>query len=364
MLVLAWCVVALWLQGVIRSITPFTFKEIFLSDTANSFYSAALRYDAATMLGGFEKLRAGWPLHAQSNLPGKLLLVRALTHITTSPRALAWLIVAISNIGGVLVYLFVRDLLNDRRVALFSVALYLFMPAKLFFFPLLNTVTPVIVLACACLLVRWILTGRTWYPALFGVSVYALIIYEPTALVMGLLFAALIAGRWRSGIDGRAIALQATIAASTFAATYFLVLYVTGFDLMHALRQVSEGAGRFNLDAHRPYWIWVRYNLLEFAFGVGVCQALLFWAALADRQLPHSVAVLCAALLATLLITDLIGMNRGEVIRLWIFLACFFQIPAAYVCARLESRAALGVVLATSMLQSAVGTAMVSFVVP
>jgi hypothetical protein len=96
-LVLGWCFIALWLQGMIRSLTPFTFEEIFVSDTANSFYSAALRYDAATILGGFERLRAGWPLHAQSNLPGKLLLVRALIHITTRPGALAWLVVAISN---------------------------------------------------------------------------------------------------------------------------------------------------------------------------------------------------------------------------------------------------------------------------
>ena len=40
-----------------------------------------------------------------------------------------------------------------------------------------------------------------------------------------------------------------------------------------------------------------------------------------------------------LLALDLTGVNRGEVIRLWIFLACLFQVPTAYVCVRLrESR--------------------------
>ena len=78
----------------------------------------------------------------------------------------------------------------------------------------------------------------------------------------------------------------------------------------------------------------------------------------------RSRAVLCASLLAILLAIDLIGINRGEVIRLWIFLACFFQIPAAYVCARLQSRAALGLVLVTTILLGAIGTAMAGFIVP
>jgi hypothetical protein len=49
---------------------------------------------------------------------------------------------------------------------------------------------------------------------------------------------------------------------------------------------------------------------------------------------------------------------------LWIFLACFFQIPAAYLCARLEPRAALALVLTLSILQCAFGTSMIGFIVP
>lgn len=64
------------------------------------------------------------------------------------------------------------------------------------------------------------------------------------------------------------------------------------------------------------------------------------------------------------LVTDLIGLNRGEVIRLWIFLACFFQIPAAYVCARLNRRAAMVLVVGTTVLQVALGTSMIGFIIP
>jgi hypothetical protein len=63
-----------------------------------------------------------------------------------------------------------------------------------------------------------------------------------------------------------------------------------------------------------------------------------------------------------LVITNALGVNRGEVVRLWIFLACFFQIPAAYVCARLGSPALIAVV-AMTLLHTALAIAMIGFVV-
>ena len=44
--------------------------------------------------------------------------------------------------------------MDDRETALVSAILYMFVPSKLLFFPGLNTVTPVFVLACAWLWVR------------------------------------------------------------------------------------------------------------------------------------------------------------------------------------------------------------------
>ena len=43
-------------------------------------------------------------------------------------------------------------------------------------------------------------------------------------------------------------------------------------------------------------------------------------------------------------------------------LACLFQIPAAYICARLNSRAALALILATTVLQAALGIKMIGFI--
>jgi hypothetical protein len=310
-------------------------------------------------------------------MPGKLMFVYALKNISRRPDLLAWLVVAVSNLGGVLLYLFVRDLFADRQAALFSLVLYLFVPAKLFFFPLLNTVTPVVVLVCACLLLRWTLTGRAAYAAFLGIALYGLVFYEPLGLVMGLLFAVLIVRAVRRGdLTWRTLLLHGGLALLGFAATHAVMLVRFRFDLFETLRVIGAHALAFNVEAARPYSVWVRQNLLDFAFGAGVCQAVLFCIILgagflragSPGRLTEPITLLCVALAATLLVTDLLGVNRGEVVRLWIFLACFFQIPTAYACARLNSRPAtalgFGVVMATTLLQGALGTSMIGFILP
>ena len=374
-LILAWCLLAAGMQGLLRLATPFPLDAMFSSDNANSFHSTALKVDVGSILGDFERLRSSWALHAQSNLPGKLLLVRALTHISTRADVLAWLIVVLSNLGGVLLYIFVRDLFADRFVAGLSVILYLFTPAKFYFFPLLNTVTPVLVLACACLLLRWLRTGRTIYAASLGVAVYGLTLFEPTALVVGVLFAVLLL---HTIVDGRialrSACLQVVVGLLTFAATHIAMILWFGFDLISAFLAVAADAAAFNVLARRPYDIWVRQNLVDFLFGVGLCQVILFVAALVDgvaglktgRRSAGTVSIVlvCSAILAMVGLADVIGVNRGEVSRLWIFLACLWQIPAAYVCRRLESAVAFTVVLITTLLQNTLGTAMLAFIVP
>ena len=375
-LILGWCLLAAGLQGLLRFVSPYSLGAIFSSDIANSFYSVALKFDAGSILGDFERLRPSWALHAQSNLPGKLLLVRALIHnISAHPHVLAWLIVLLSNVGGVLVYIFVRDLFADRFVAALSVILYLFTPAKFFFFPLLNTVTPVVVLACACLLLRWLHTGKTLYAVSLGVAIYGLILFEPTALIVGLLFGVLLVHTLATGrMVLRSAVIQIVAGLLALVAAHLAMRLFFGFDLVSAFRSAAADAVAFNADARRPYDVWVRQNIVDFLFGVGFCQIVLFAPALADgmarlkrhERSPDAVAIvlLCLSMLAMVGMADGIGVNRGEVIRLWIFLACLWQIPAAYVCRRLESSRAFTLVLAATLLQNTLGTAMLAFVVP
>jgi methylthioxylose transferase len=370
---LGWCLLAGVVQALIRSLGSFRMGEIFASDAPNSFYSVARDHDVRTILRDFETLRPSWPLHAQSNLPGKLVLVRVLMWISRRPEVLAWLTIVLSNLGGLLLYRLVRDVFADRYLAGLSAILYLFLPARLFFFPLLNTVTPVVVLAGACLLMRWLDGGRLAYAVLLGVLVYVLVLFEPTALVVGLLFAVLIARALARGdITPRTAFAQVAIGAGAFAATYAAMSSYFGFDLVSAFRHVATDAMSFNLSTHRPYSIWLRQNLLDFLLGVGFGPAVLFAAALVDgiawlrsgTRAAGPIFLWCAAVLAMVGVIDLLGLNRGEAIRLWIFLACLVQVAAAHVCRRLDHRAAFLSVLVTTLLEDVVACSRVAFVVP
>ena len=375
-----WLVIAIWilaaipLQGVIRSLSPYSMTDIFSSDAANAFYRVTQLADARTVLSGFVRERADWPLHAQSNMPGKILLLFGLELLSNRPTVLAWLIVAVSSIGGVLLYLFVRDLFNDRQAALFTLILYLFLPSRLFFVPLMNTITPVVLFACAYLVLRWLDTGTQWYAAAAGVAVYLLVLFEPLPLVMGILFLALIARAFvRGTFSPLRVGLDVLAGALAFTATYLAMRLSFDFDLFVALRKITEHAVAFNQTEGRPYGYWIGANLREFVFGAGMCQAVLFVVvliyslrnALIDADyLASPISVLTISLAIILAATDLIGVNRGEVVRLWIFLACFCQIPAAYVCARLERRAAITLVVSTTILHAAVATAIIGFALP
>ena len=199
--VLGWIVLALGLQALIRSLNPFSFERLFASDGANAFYGVTEHFRAGAVLHDFDRVRASWPLHAQSNMPGKLMLVYALRNLSRQPAALAWLAVLVSNLGAALMYSFVRELFADRRIAMYSAALYLLVPAKLYFFPLLNSVTPVVVLACAVLVLKWLRTGHIGYAAALGIALFGLVFYEPLPLVMGLLFALLVLRAWSARPD-------------------------------------------------------------------------------------------------------------------------------------------------------------------
>lgn len=373
----AWLLVALGLQAFIRSLTPFSMESMFVSDGANSFHSVAARHDPLWILENFSRVRREAPLHAQSNMPGKILLIQALQQISARTDVLPWLIVVVSNLGGLLMYVFVRDLTTDRTTALYAMALYLFVPGKLVFFPLMNTVTPVIVLACAVLLTRWLGTGRASLAAALGIASYGLAFFEPLPLVMGLLFAALaVRAVWRGELTAQRAVLQAALAALACMATSELVRLVFGFEMVSTFRQLGAHAAQFNSVEGRPYATWVLANLLQLAIGTGICQIALFAAVLGSvapvivrnpsalrGQLSDRMIVLCSGLLGVVLATDLLGINRGEVVRLWIFLACFLQIPAAFACARLQP-SAMAIVLVTSILQASIGTRMLGFVVP
>jgi hypothetical protein len=373
-ILLMWILAATGLQWTLRSMEPYPLEAQFVSDNSNSFYSVARQHDAADILRSFDRVRRDAPVHVQSNMPGKLLLTHALQLVSSRTDVLPWLLIGLSNLGAILMYGFVRDLFDSPKVALSAAALYLFVPGRIFFFPLMNTITPLLVLACAWLLVKWIRTGRTMFAVMMGVALYGLVLFEPLPLVIGLLFLALVFWAIARGeiAPGRFV-LQSALAICAFIVAAETVLVMAGFDVLRAFDTIRAHALEFNETASRPYRLWLAANLWEFAFATGWCAivtgpgALVYACRSAGswrERMARPIVPVCIGSLAVLAAVDVIGINRGEVTRLWIFLACFFQIPAAYVCATLNTPWALALVLFMSALQAAAGFTLIRFVVP
>ncbi|CAN5693757.1 hypothetical protein BH18ACI5_BH18ACI5_28190 [soil metagenome] len=374
-LLLAWVVFATAAHAALHASAPAGLEELYVSPDANSFYSLTQQQTASDLLARFNRVRLNSPLHARSNMPGKTIVTYGLELLSTNTAVLPWLVVILSNLGALLMFVFVRALFEDSRTALYAAVLYLFVPSRIVFFPLMNTITPIVVLACACLLMKWLRIGSTIMTVLFGVSLYGLVFFEPLPLVIGLLFAALSGfALYREWISIERFVLQCCLVLVTFIVVTEAVALATGFRLLFAFRQIQAHALAFNVIEARPYPVWIAANLGEFLFAAGVAQMLLFFAApFADWPHPGStwrdwldrpITVTTIGLLAVLVATDLAGVNRGEVARLWIFLACLYQIPAAYVCARAPWSGPITIVVTLTMVHTAMATAMVRFVVP
>ncbi len=378
----AWFVAGFFLQLVLRCPHPYTLGTIIRSHTTTSFYSAALHHTPLAFMREFHSIAPTIPVHGVTNMPGKVMLFFLLGVFTSSPQVMGYLIVAISNLGGLLLYWIVKDLFGDKRTALYALIFYLFVPAKLFFFPSLNTVSPVLILLCFFVYIRFLRSGRFFYPVLLGLSLYLTLFFDPIPLVVGLVFIAFLWRALQSGQVGLpSLGKLFLYCVAAFVLADDLMMLVFRYDIFSNFLDILDNAYSFYARTGHSYEIWIRQNVVEFLFGTGVCQSLLFFVViltglrartggdpdranhLSDR-LIHPAMLMALSLLAVLVFVDLAGATRGEVVRLWIFLSALFQIVPAYYCARAPGIAPFCAVLAATLLQDAVAISMVGFMLP
>jgi len=378
-IVLLWLIAGFLLQLLIRSLYPFSLGSIVRSDLSNSFYSPTLNYKMGDLLGNYTRVAPLLPVHARANMPGKIVLFYLLGAVTSSPQVMGYLIILLSNAGGVIVYWISRRLVNNRVIALYSLMLYLFIPARIFFFPILNTVTPVFLLVALLLFLLYLDSKNGLYLLVLGASLYVIILFEPVPLVMGIVFVALLLKYYRE--HGFAPAhLIATIAYPlvSLLLIHLIARRALGFDIIGTFLCVVRDAVGFNQLAGRSYGVWLIQNIKDFFIGAGCAQSVLFIAAIAGialrrgashgRTLAGAVlepaSLISVSTLLALLVLDIIGINRGEVTRLWIFLMVFLQMSVAHLCVPQPGRVTGYIVLLCSVLQTLVCISMIAFVYP
>jgi hypothetical protein len=368
--VLAWWAAAFPSQLVLRVLAFEPLEASIRSDSSNSFYTPTLSSTALDFLGNFQRQAEALPMHAAANMPGKVLLYYLLETMTSAPQVMGYANILLSNLGGVFLYFIVRDLFGDRRTALYSLILYLFIPGRTYFFPLANTVTPTVVLACLFLHVRFLVTGRSIYALGLGVGLYVMLLFDPIPLATGPIFVAAFLNSRLPTCNTPAAAIRTAsratlLGAAAFVAVYATVLVSTGFDIAGCFWTVLANAQDFNAQNKRDYTLWAMRNPVDFCITAGVAVVPLALAAVLEAaRSPVQLRALATFGIATVLAfvaLDAAGVNRGEVMRLWIFQAAFFAVLAAWTCARVRGSLTFYLVLGVNILQAAVGLDVVRF---
>lgn len=368
---------ALTIQILIHRAYPYSLGTIVQSDEANSFYSPAMSYSPVEILTQYQALAPSFPLHARTNMPGKIILFQIFKLFTSSPGVMGYLVVALSSLGAFFLYGICAILFQNKLVGLYAFILYALIPGKLFFYPILNTVTPIFILACIYFFVLYLEQRKTVFLWLLGAALYILILFEPTPLVTGILFIGiLLHAIGEKKISKKDIGALVFIPALGFLGVYLIFLVVFSFDLLGAFQYVLIDAINFNTADKRDYWIWVIENPKEFLFSAGIPVMILFIYLASEmlsqlKRLGRNITrwpvdktyILC--LLATTLILIFLGISRGEITRLWIYLAVFFQVPAAVFLAKIEySKSVFYLVACTLVIQSILTLQRVGFVIP
>lgn len=368
---------AVILQILIHTIYPYSMESIVQSN-ANGFYSVAVEYSPIEILTGYGNLVSVFPLHVRANLPGKILLFELFEIFSSSPDDAGYFIIVFSTFGALLTYGICKKLFLDKIVALQAFILYTLVPGKLFFFPILNTVTPVFMLLCIYLFVVYFERKKFLFLWMLGGTLFMLVLFDPSPLVTGLIFI----GIWLHAAGDSQLKFKdylyiAIIPMIAFLSMYIIFLIFFSFDLIKAFQFILNDATNFNLESQRGYRVWFLQNIKEFFYSAGtpavlifiysVSQILLNWKTLLKQKIIYwsSEHLFIISLLLTFGFVIIMGINRGEVSRLWIYLAVLFQIPASLFIARSsQSPVPFFIVASTLVAQTIVALQKVGFVIP
>lgn len=362
-------IVGILVEALIRSRYPFSLGEIVLSDRANGFYSAALQVDAGQLLGRFQETVAALPAHVRTNMPGKVILYRGLLLVTKDPIVLGWLIVLVSNLSAIAVFGIVRELFRDRAMAQTAMLLTILAPAKIEFQPILNTVSPVVILFALWCGIIAVTRGRPMLSVCTGILLYLQFLFEPISFALGIVFLALIIGAARYAGSTQRIGAHLGLMFTGFVSAAALMFVLTGFNIVQAFFYLLPMQPAFNAWAGRYYDVWVGQNLKEYFIGAGAAASAFVLLSLPElstviwkKRDEGLGGLLLAAFVATVLILDVLGVNRGEITRLWIFLTPAQALVTAYACTRWFSSASSMVAWGGALVQVAVCIGSVRYV--
>ena len=368
-LVVGTVVVGTLIALMFRWLYPHAIADIISSDVANGFFTASRRVEAGALLRDFEATVRLLPRHVQSNLPGKVLFFHVLGLVSVNPTFLGFAIVFCANVSAAIVYTIARLLRADIATAWLASLFAVMTPANILFQPILNTVSPLPILLALALFIGALTRWPQQWGLIAGAVLFLTLLFDPLTFALGTIFVALLWWRVRDGHDVRQVVTLAVLTFAGFAVTAIATKALFGFDVVKEVRFAGADAVSFNQVANRPYSVWVFANILEYAIGAGVASTSLLvlmfvrqWKWVTSTE--SLIGAIAIGWVVAILVLDGLGVNRGEVTRLWIFLTSIQGLLAAYACRRWGSRWTPSVVLGGMLLQVSLTIGTVSFVNP
>ncbi len=354
------------LQWVFQLLPERSTGSMVQHEMANSFYTVAQKYPLRDYLANYSAVRRTLPLHATSNMPGKAMLYYGLGLFGDHPRLFAALILLLSNLGGVFIYSISMRLFQNRNAAFASAVLYWLCPAKIYFFPLLNIVSPTILLGSLYCMLRAVESGAWRWIILVGLSFFVLFMFEPLPLVCGLFHIWILGAAWiRKKLTSLQIVRVGLGALLFFSLSIQLFGVATGFwSIPRFLELVAVNAhyysGYRSID-------WFFRNFFDFSIGLGYASLLVllygsFTLRLADTVAFRNAKGYAITFAATLLILNASGVNREEIPRLWIFMLAMLYPLVGFYLVKMSKRHLLPYVAAAHSLQTAIALHYIGYV--
>ena len=356
-------------NGFFTPLAPFSLKAVIKYPSANSFYQLPDILSAKAYLAHFLDDRGKLLFHAATNMPGKGLFYYALRSFGKWPAVFSVVILLISNLGGFFVHALAFRLSGSQRGAFYAAVLYWLHPAKLFFFPLLNTLTPVFLLASLWLLLKCIDSPKPIWIFCSGISLFALFLFELLPLACGLFFHVFFLGHsiWCKKRSFREVVWIVAGTVASFILCYLLFWFFTGLEIFSVFFQLFKNNSVYYQSNSTPLW-YVR-NIGDFAVGLGcgTCLALIIGLAWqiktgAWTKLRGLTTAYAGIFALTLVILEIMGVTRAEILRLWIFLACMAFPFLGPVFARIGKSAFFRSVVMVNLTQTMIALFYVGFI--
>jgi hypothetical protein len=309
-------------------------------------------------------------IHVWSNMPGKQIFYYFLVGGGMGPTDVAILTVIMCSLAAAPLFFVARRFVSEE-VACGAAVLYFFIPTIPLFLPASNTITPFLALT-GLWLVLWCFE-KQMPEAAFAVGVYLGLVFfwEPIPFALALLLIPWIYRAMRSQFANGILCLGTL--AGGFGVTAVMFVILTGIPVTTLALDTFRLGVKFNEMFHRGYGPYVLENFRDFLVAVGSVTAILwsFGAGSSAREAlkeprhalrrifgdtpSGSTFVFCFTVFMVVL--ALLGLSRGEVDRLWIFLTPLAVLCALWGAERLGLRNAVPVLGAWMFLEWLIRTA-------